>query len=288
MRKRRQPILSLVLYLSLTPLTARATEPVIDSLEIRPRASFDEHLRLDLGYRAYLAPTTEDTLRAITMRRLPPGSLLTRFDGFHSFAIKHVRSQFRRFVRHAMREGWYVQNDEAVPTRAVYEQVDHSWDDPQINGVWWQRSWMDSLPPDQGGAPATPYIHTYGEENSWRLGPFTLTNTLKLKFDYIAFFELNPDPVSHEHSKHQSPISLDVRSIHGTTFGTHFKFNIKPHIRVGLPEDGDWLSILRGISLRGTFEAEQGGHKVIDGEVEIKWRPDDGVVVTLELALARW
>ena len=288
MRKRRQLILSLSLFLILSPLTAHATETVTDLIETRPLTTFDERLHLNLSFNYHSVPSTRDTLSAITMRRLPPGSLLTRYEGFHGFVISHIRSQFRRFVRHSIREGWYVPPDSTLSTRSIYERVDHGWGGPQTDGVWWQRDWMDSLTLERGGAPATPYIHTYGEENAWRAGPLTLTNTFKIKFDYIAFFELNPDPISHEHSARHTPISLDVRPLHGATFGTLLKFSIKPRLRLGLPQDGNWESVIRGLSLRGTFELQQSGYKIIDGEVEIKWRPDDGVVATLELALVRW
>ena len=50
----------------------------------------------------------------------------------------------------------------------------------------------------------------------------------------------------------------------------------------------DWLSFLHGVSLRGSFEIHQRGHEVISGEIEVKWRQHDDVVVTLEVALVRW
>jgi len=188
-----------------------------------------------------------------------------------------------------VKRGWYVQPDEDGPRRALYERIDHhDWSDPRVNGVWWNRTWWESLPPEKGGAPAVPYVHVYGKENELRLGPLSITNTFKLRFDYVGFFELNPDPVDHEHGQRSAPISLDVRSAQDAVFGTRIKFHVKPHIRLGLPQDGDWLSFLRGASLRGSFEIQRRGEDIIVGEVEIKWRQRDGVVVTLEIALVRW
>jgi len=284
---RGQTRLSLPL-LFLLSLPAFATETTVDSEEHVP-FDLSAPTRLRLSFEDYSSSPTDDWLQAVTMTSFPPGSLIIRYDGLHGLVVKHARSQSRRLVRHAVKAGWYVQPEENWSRRGFYEQLDHhDWSDSGLNGSWWQRSWLESRPPEKGGAPAVPYVHTYGHENELRLGPFSITNTLKFRFDYIGFFELNPDPVSHEHGQKSAPFSLDVRAAHDAVFGTRVKFRLKPHIRLGLPQGGDWLSFLHGVSLRGSFEIHQRGHEVISGEIEVKWRQHDDVVVTLEVALVRW
>jgi hypothetical protein len=274
--------------LILLPTTTLATEPVVKTAETRPAIDLSQPLRLQLSFNYYSDKPDDGFLDAVTMASLPPGSLKIRFTGFHGFVVKHIRSQYRRFVRHAFREGWYVLPDKALSRREVYQRVDHTDFNPLTNGAWWQRSWNESLPPEKGGAPLAPHIHTYGQETAWKFGPITVTNTFKVKFDYVAFFELNPDPVSHEHSERNSPVSLDVRALQSASFGTRFRFGIKPHVRLGVPRNGDLMSFLRGASIRGTFDIQRRGRRLLAGEVEVKWRPRDGVVVTLEFALLSW
>lgn len=279
--------LTLVLFLVLAPLTARATETVTRVREESRRLELFEHITLSFDVKRYV-PSDYSFVDAVTMRKLPPGSLYTTFDGFHGVVVKHLRGQYRRFTRRAARRGWLVQQDDNGPFMGLYEAQAHAQVNPLSNGEWWQRRWYESLPPEKGGAPATPYIHTIGEEVSFKYGPFTVTNTLKLKFDYIAFFEVNPDPVSHDHARPSPRISLDVSPTRSATVGTRVKFDVKPRIRIGMPESGDIMSALRGASLQASFEIYQSRKRVIEGEAEIKWQPEEGLVVTLEVALVSW
>jgi hypothetical protein len=287
--RRRQQRVSLILLLCFIQSTAFATEPVTEFSSRERPVDLDEPLRLslDLNVPRY-EPTTKDFIDSITMFDPPPGSLRYRFEGLHGFVMKHVRSQYRRFVRRAVKEGWHVIRDQDSSERELYRHIDDNRGDPFMNGVWWTRSWLYSLPPEKGGAPAKPYVHTYGEENAVKLGPFTITNTFKIKFDYIAFFELNPDPVSHEHGRRQSPVSFDVKSVHNASFGTQVRFRLRPQIRIGVPEGNDMLSFLRGAALRGSFDISHRGKKILGGEIEVKWRAKDGVIVALEVALLSW
>lgn len=284
---RRQLHLSPIVILFLTPTTAFGNGPVIDNSVARFKSDLSSPLKLSLGI-DYLPTRLEDNLlESVTMQSFPSGSLMIRFDGFHGFVVKHIHSQFRRFMRQAVREGWYVR-DASVSKRALFQKLDHGRVDPRANGVWWDRTWIESLPPEKGGAPLEPYVHAYGRDTAWKIGPLTVTNTFSFKFDYFGFFELKPDPVSHEHSSRGLPIALDVRSIRETTVGTRFRVRIRPNLRLGLPRGSDWESVLRGVSIRAPFDIYHYGEQIIKGEVEIKWRPRDGFIVSLEVSLVTW
>lgn len=285
---RRRHSMSVVLFLLVPTTTARATEPVVRSADFARSPNLHDSvvLRLDVSYFDG-ASKTESFLNSVTMRELPPGSLYIDYDGVHGVAVKHLRSQFRRFARQAARKGWLIQQDDDT-FRTLHERLAHIPADARSNGHWWQRSWLDSLPEDKGGAPTVPYAHTYGSETSWDFGPFTVTNTLKIRFDYIAFFEINPEPISHDHRRKSPRVTLDVRSVKGTSFGTRFRFDVKPKISVSLPKSSDVMSALRYAAIQGDFEIRHSDRKLIEGQAEIRWDPREGLVASVEVSLVSW
>ena len=284
---KRRWLLSLILLLVLAPLRAKAGDPVAEAQEFHPDFELFETVRLGFGTPRY-ASATYDLVDLVTMRQLPPGSLYTEFDGVQGVVVKHLRSQYRGFTRRAARAGWMTQQDGDPPLRALYERLDHTPVDSRSNGEWWQRTWQESLSEEHGGAPRKPYIHTYGREIAWGLGPLTLTNTAKVRFNYFASLELNPEPVSHDHLNGPPRVALDVQPAHGVTIGTDLRVGFKPRLRIGMPDSDNVLSALKGVSIQASFELWHNQSKVVEGEAEIKWRPDEGLLLSVELALASW
>ena len=284
-------VLSPVLFLLVLMGTANGEEHVteLSRSEHRPGPSFDldDPFSLNLPL-SYYSPEPYDWVGAVTMTELPPGSLYTTFDGFHGVVVKHLRGQYKRFVRRALRKGWMVLQDDEEPSTALHTRLAHIPPNPLSNGNWWERTWWESMPAEKGGAPETPYIQIIGEEIAFEFGPLTVTNTLKFRFDYVAFFELQPDPTTHDHSKVSPRVALDVRPSRNLSIGTHFRFDVKPRIRIGLPQKGDMLSTLRSVSVEASFALFQSGQKVIEGEIECRWREKGGFAVTLEVALVSW
>ena len=140
--KRRQVVLSFLLFLVLLPTTSSATEPVIPgSVVEHPPVSFESELSLSPWVTPIRFPE-ESYVDSVTMRSLPAGSLVTTYAGFHGFAFKHARSQARRMVRQALRNGWYVLDDNAPTQRTIFEQIDSDWVGTNVNGAWWTRSWL--------------------------------------------------------------------------------------------------------------------------------------------------
>lgn len=286
---RRRHAMSVVALFLFAPTTVRATEPVARSGEFGKSPNLHDSVVLKLNLGCFDGPSETDSfLNAVTMRELPPGSLYVTYDGLHGVVVKHLRSQFRRFTRQAAREGWMVRQDDDDTFRALHERLAHTPADARSNGHWWHRSWLDSLPEEKGGAPTVPYVHTYGSETSWEFGPVTVTNTLKVKFDYIAFFEINPEPISHDHSRKTPRVTLDVRSIRAASFGTQFTFDIKPKVSIGMPNTSGVMSALRYAALQGNFVIRHSGHKLIEGQAEVRWDPREGFVVSVEVSLVSW
>lgn len=228
----------------------------------------------------------ENWVDSVTMTRLPPGSLIVRYDGFHGLVMKHLRGQGRQLIKRATDRGWYVQPDNESRT-LYWSATERDWVGTDINGAWWTRSWLDSREPEDGGAPAAAYSHTYGQEISWRRGPFELTNTLKFKFDYLGLFELNPDPVEPQGQVRRSPLSIDVKTNSAIEVGTGVVFKVRPRLRVGIPKDG-LESVLKGASVEVSFELIHWSKAIIKGDVQFQWKGRDDLSVTFDMTLASW
>lgn len=282
---RRLTPMSSILILLLSSVCS-AEHPVVRSEAHRPSDKLIAEridLSLDVPY-----PGSDDFLDLVTMRSLPEGSLYTRYEGVHSVVMRQLRSQCRRFTRQALREGWYVPDDASDPTRDLYRQIDRGVD-IQSNGAWWNRRWWESLPAEKGGAPAQPYVHVYGCENTWRLGPLSASNTMRVKFDYLAFFEIDPDPIEPDHPARMHPLAIDVRpATDEGPFGPFFRVDVKPRFQIGMPRDEALDGLLRGVSLQVSFEIWNTRSRLIKGDVAVRWRPSDGVTASFEVALTSW
>ena len=284
---RRHSVLSSLILLAVFSTSASAED--YDTAEAR---SFDRprllgELRIELAHTYHY--DRSDWLASVTMRDLPEGSLHYRFRGFHRFALRHARSQYRRFVRRAARNGWYVRPEDQDASPLFDNNYERNYVPGFNNGAWWQRAWYDSLPPEKGGAPATPFIQTIGDDTAWSWGPLTVTNSFNVRFDYIAFFELNPNPVETQGSSPEKRATLDIRPAAPTSVtATSFKFDIKPRVRVGMPRDGNLESLLRELSARASMEVRHRGVPIVQAEIEASWSPQDGPSVTFEVALVNW
>jgi hypothetical protein len=283
---RRLTYMSLIL-ISLLPSVAFAQQPEPEVQQFQAsRTLFSD--RIDLSLRAPYAAPPDDFLSSVTMRSLPQGSLYIRYDGLHSVVMRQARSQARRFTRQALREGWYVNDETVEPRAALLRKIDNA-ADPQIDAAWWTRRWLDSLPVEKGGSPSRPYVHTYGSEITWHLGPFRATNTLKCRFDYLAFFEVDSDPVDPDHPDSLPPVAIDVLPIEETgPFGSTFRVDVKPRIQIGMPTDVDGSGVVRGVSIQVSFEFWNLRQKLVKGDVSVRWRPDDGLAASFEVALVSW
>ncbi|MGD9728544.1 MAG: hypothetical protein AB7L09_00830 [Nitrospira sp.] len=285
---RRHYLLSSIVLLLASANAALAVDAPTSDTEQLPHDALDlrEPVRLDLSK---FRTSSLDWVSAVTMTDIPPGSLHYEFAGLHDFVVRHARSQYRRFVRQASKRGWYVRTDNWDVTPLFDNQQERTFSGDFENGVWWHRSWLKSLPEAKGGAPEHPYIHTYGSDSSWSYGPMTVTNGMNARFDYIAFFELNPNPVEPQGDKPERRATLDIRPPHDRVMTTtDFDFDIKPRVRVGVPTSGDWRSILRELSLRGSVDVRRHGVTVVQGQIEAAWNPQGGLEVSFELSLISW
>ena len=270
------PIILVPLLFLTTPASATETVTGVDESQWSPRHL--DALTVDLDY-DYTLPET-DWLSTVTMTHVPAGSLYVVPKGTQRLTIKHAWSQVRRFNRrHNRRSGF-------PSPRKAYSP----WDGVQPSTLWWTRSWLDSMPTKKGGAPQHPYVHVVGRDIDWTLGPITISNTLKVKFDYVAAFSLNTDPKPPAGEDKPQPISIDVvpEMSSSTTLGTHVRVKVRPRIRVGLPKDNEWFSLLRNVSLRVELDLVHFGRHLLHGEVELNYKYGQGLSLHFGVALVAW
>ena len=234
------------------------------------------NLRIDLDTYVddYEAAPSGRWIDSVTMHRFPPGSLQIKYDGTHKLLFKQAHNQVRRFARK------YASPEEPRQRMDPYQTP--------TPDKWWTRSWMASLPPERGGAPAAPYVHVIGKEIDWKVGPITLSNTLKISIDYVAVLKLNTDPATPSGEPNRYRLALDIKTPKTSSGGAQFKFKVKPHIRVGLHKNGDLLSFLRNITIRVELGIIMWGKQIIEGELELGYKHGDGFKIELSISLVAW
>lgn len=316
----RPPVLLLLLAASL-PL-ARGQDPRA-SAERRlaepgpdgPRALPDASLRLP---RLRWAPR-DDFLPQVSLRRLPPGSLVIRYAGIDAFVVRRVQGRLRDLWRRSLRDAWEggVLDDEGYE-----EEVGRMYDalaEHRAGGRWWERSWRDSLVPERGGAPAAPYEHRVGRRVELRLGPLVLTNELRGYVDRVAIFpgeaegarilrEGEPEVLAREDAwlfrERRDPedaLAGDEEALEAHVVRARFeppapvllrarwRLTLRPSISVRYAARAE--DAVRDVRMRASLELYRAASQLrfIDVEVVARYRPDSGeVTVFVQLVLFTW
>jgi hypothetical protein len=271
--KRRHLILSSTLLTLICASPVFATDPPTELSQFDDAPSRWNDTGFDL-VPAYYAPKS-NFLDSVTMIRLPPGSLKVRYEGLHKLILRQANNQFRRFVRK-----YETPDDDRI-------RLTHWNNKGWSSNEWWQRSWMDSLPSAQGGAPDEVYVHTIGSENEWSIGPLSITNTLKIKLDYIAVLRLNTDPTTPEGEPQKARIAVDIYTPKQAVTGTQFKFKVRPHIRIALLKAGDWAEFFKTLSLRAELDVIVRGKRLVKAEAELRYKDED-LRFEINLELVSW
>jgi hypothetical protein len=135
-----------------------------------------------------------DFLQEVALTRLPVGSLIVSYEGIEGYIVKKVQSRLRNQWRTSLRDAY---EEGAISTDRYISRLQHMGEvlgDFRAGGRWWERSWLDSLTPERGGAPARPYEHTIGERlDVIKLGPIAFTNDLRARVDRLTILSFDPD-----------------------------------------------------------------------------------------------
>lgn len=153
-------------------------------------------LRLELpAYRWLPRPVHRaDFLHQVSLTRLPPGSLMVRYEGIEGYVVRKAQSRLKSLWRDSIKDAWEggVLDDHRY--EAELDEMYNTLGDFRAGGRWWERSWLDSLTPERGGAPAQPFIHYVGRRlDVLRVGPMRFTNDLKARIDRVTVLSFDPD-----------------------------------------------------------------------------------------------
>lgn len=130
----------------------------------------------------------------VTLRELPPGSLHIEYEGFQSFLVRKLQSRYRSLWKDQLELLYDETNMTDAEYRRAREEMNLAFADLKV-GRWWERSWLESLPPEKGGAPELPWVHEVGQEiDVVKIGAFRFTNELKIRIDGTTILALDPDP----------------------------------------------------------------------------------------------
>ena len=133
-------------------------------------------------------------MHQVALTHLPVGSLGIRYEGMEGYVVRKAQSRLRQMWRETLRDAW----KEGVidDSRYAYKlgEMQECLSDFRNGGRWWERSWLDSLTPERGGAPEERFIHTVGERiDMFSIGPLTFQNDLKATIDKVTVLTFDPD-----------------------------------------------------------------------------------------------
>lgn len=257
---------------------------------------------LDLPrYPHQLVESSDSFVRQITPTHIPSGSLLINYEGLHRFVVKRLQGKFRSYWRKQMRMLYRDTYLGPFELGDIQGRMNEAWGDMATVGNWWDRTMWESLPPEKGGAPKVPYVHTYGREFAiFEWGPLTINNTLKARVSSVELLSLEDSgrfvyrtfhqggTVARDDARLERDVldPLDDESEPGprdkvgeltVTSITRVQFNFAPEVRRQLWENVSWrfkarpsirlapsldyLEVVREVSMKAEFDILYGAKR---------------------------
>lgn len=267
-----------------------------------------------------------DFLQQVSLTHLPPGSLMIRYEGVEGVIVRKLERRMRKLWRDSIQDAYKAEMIDDVTYRAAFTDMYERMADFQAGGRWWERSWMDSLVPERGGAPARPYTETIGQRlEVFKLGPLSFTNDLRAHVDSFTVLSVDPDggqiyrdhdygrmAREHAHLKRDDeddPDELPTIGIkRNVAQGTaeplvrivleppdpgllpgYWRLRFRPQAAFRL--SGDPMSMVKEVSLRVTLELFIGAKRTKFMEIDalVEYEPDDNVgAFGVEISLLTW
>ncbi len=313
------------------PPRPHGSESTTDDLGDDPaRPLFDDEVdvRLELPTFGWLPRVGNgaDFLQQVSLTRLPPGSLLMRYEGIEGVIVRKLNGRLRKLWRESLRDAYDAEMIDDTTFRAASDDMYERLADFNAGGRWWERSWLDSLPPEKGGAPALPFVHRVGERlEVFSLGPLSFTNDLRAHLDSFTVLSVDPDggqiyrdhdvgrlAREHAHLKRDDEddqdelpaIGIKRSSAHGTSeplvrivleppdpglMPGYWRLRFRPQAAFRLT--GDPSQMVKEVSLRVTLELFLGAQRTKFMEIDalVEYEPDDrSAALGIEVALITW
>lgn len=292
--------------------------PIFDDVDVRlelPSFSWLPHL----GNGA-------DFLHQVSLTRLPPGSLRMKYEGLEGIVVRKLNGRLKKIWRDSINDAWEAEMLDVDAYKAAFNDMYERMGDFNAGGRWWERSWLDSLTPERGGAPAQPFVHTIGERlEVFKLGPLSFSNDLRAHLDHFTVLRVDPDggqiyrdhdterlAREHAHLKRDADddpeelpaIGLNRSSAQGTSeplvritleppdpglMPGYWRLRLRPQAAFRL--SGDPADMIKEVSLRVTLELFIGEKRMKFMEIDalVEYEPDDNqAAFGFEVALITW
>jgi hypothetical protein len=195
-------LVGVAIVLALTSTASAQVEVTGNGSAVEPFRVDDldpESPELDMPIRLFL-PTWNDLptrrgelLDSAALHAKIPGTLRLRYRGFHGFVLKHLTRRFRKEWSKSIRaEAASASSYDTVQVRRrLNVQRSNAIQDHKAGGRWWERRWFHSFAEEKGGVRKGAYTQTVGETLTiLKIGPLTLNNQFRGRFDKVAAFEL--------------------------------------------------------------------------------------------------
>lgn len=304
-------------------------KPETDDLGSDPRRPVNPEVdvRLELPSFRWLprVDNGSDFLHQVSLTRLPPGSLMVRYEGIEGLVVRKAYGRLKRLWRDSINDAFDAEMLDDHGLHAAYDDMYERLSDFNAGGRWWERSWLDSLTPERGGAPATPFVHQIGERiELFQLGPLSVTNDLRAHLDSFTILRVDPDGhqiyrdhdygrLAREYAHIKRDDDDDPEELPAILPRLDARGASEPLVRIVLePPDpgllpgywrlrfrpqasfrlsGDPMSMVKEVSLRVTLELFLGAdrRKFMEIDALIEYEPQDNVAVLgFEVALITW
>lgn len=316
-------------------ITPSGVEPEVDDVvpETDPDSSSLDFDALDVRLRlpTYRCVPREarrgDFISQVALTRLPVGSLVVRYEGIEGYIIKKVQSRLRNQWRTTLRDAY---EEGGIDLDRYVSRVKHMNEvltDFRAGGRWWERSWLDSFPPEKGGAPAVPYEEVIGRRlEVFRLGPLSFTNELRARLDKTTILSFDPDggqiyrdievahlaredarleradtpdelpllgvPESRPAGTEEPVVRLTLDPPTSKLLPSWWKIRFRPGMIVGVSKGFDPINMLREVSLDVSVELYLGAKaqtKFMEIQGNITYDPDDNLTsLSFQVELVTW
>jgi hypothetical protein len=271
-------------------------------------------VRLKLpSYRWLPRDLGSDFIHAVSLTRLPPGSLVMRYEGIEGVVVRKATSRLKSLWNDSIRDRYEADLIDYDEYGDELTDMGNACADFDAGGRWWDRSWLDSLTPERGGAPERPVVCQIGERlEVFRLGPLSVTNDLRARIDHLTVLRIDPDAgqiyrhldvrrLAHEHAHlrrdadeqddHLPPLSPEdgrrqreaeaapaVRIIldppdPGLLPG-RWRLHLRPAASINPMHKGSIIDMVRDLSLRASLELYMGARPKKFMEIEALARFD--------------
>ena len=243
-----------------------------------------------------------------------PGSVVVRYEGIEGYVVRQLRSRLRSTWHRRVRREIHDAGPYDPSPRERMAEIGWALRDHEAGGRWWERSWFHSLPAHKGGAPDRPFVHVVGRRVTWRLGPVSFSNDLRIKVAPVAELRLEPGAIGREDGEAGAlrardhahlgraddeawaglsplreagalliPDSLDLvltpEAEAGLVDGLHCRLRVRPRAKVGLGSD---LREAKGeLSVRADLDFLLGSdpadaYSLARLKADVRYRPLDG------------